>query len=43
MLLYKTFKPNGPKNHEWLNTTNIDDVMKQYEMFERACNVNIKK
>lgn len=27
-----TFRPNGPeKKHEWLSTTNINDVMYQYE------------
>jgi hypothetical protein len=28
-----TFRPNGPKKqHEWLSTTDINKVMKQYEM-----------
>lgn len=28
-----TFKPVGPKNsHEWLNTYNINDIFKQYEI-----------
>jgi hypothetical protein len=28
-----TFRPNGPtKSHEWLSTTDINKVMKQYEM-----------
>jgi hypothetical protein len=30
---YNTFRPNGPnKKYEWLSTTDINKVMKQYEM-----------
>lgn len=31
-ILYNTFRPNGPENEtEWLNTTHINDILKQYE------------